>query len=389
MRKSERKLILVELITIFILILNIFVKNILNEYALAVVIALLTALVIFLVGYEKEKILNKKPLIIFTTFYTICFLIVIFGLGLFLGYQRSGYSFVPSILVKNILPIILVVLTSEFYRYCICKKGEKNKLVLVLSVIMFILIDVQVALHAYDKNVVRQLLEMLTAVFFPSLVKNVMLTIFSYRYGLTQNIIYRLISELYVYFLPIVPALGIYLESVFKVLSPALLLFVVTLVFDSNKNKDREKEKKNKLRKALFSKFLSVVLLTLILLIIALYSNLFRFWIATIGSGSMTPTFNIGDVVIIDKYHKDHLNELKVGHVLVFKEKNSIYTHRIVKLVNDGENYYIYTKGDREGNEEDSWIVENDEVIGVVKFKIPYIGLPSVWLNRIMEENDL
>ena len=124
----------------------------------------------------------------------------------------------------------------------------------------------------------------------------------------------------------------------------------------------------------------------LITLTIALNSNLFRYWMAVIGSGSMEPTINIGDTVIVDKSYQKHLEKLKNGDILVFKNGQKIYVHRIINIDNIEENYYIKTKGDRKEQIEDSWIVTNKDIIGVVKFKIKYIGYPTVWLSRILEE---
>ena len=31
----------------------------------------------------------------------------------------------------------------------------------------------------------------------------------------------------------------------------------------------------------------------------------------------------------------------------------------------------------------DNWVVKNEEVIGVVKLKIPYIGYPTIWLSKM------
>ena len=56
-----------------------------------------------------------------------------------------------------------------------------------------------------------------------------------------------------------------------------------------------------------------------------------------------------------------------------------------MKLKEKGK-YSISTKGDRKGQAVDSWLVSNDEVVGVVVAKVKYVGYPTVWLSRIMEE---
>ena len=70
---------------------------------------------------------------------------------------------------------------------------------------------------------------------------------------------------------------------------------------------------------------------------------------------------------------------------MVFKVDDNVFTHRITSITVNGSQYSINTKGDRKGQADDSWVVTNDDVIGVVSFKIKYVGYPTVWLSRIME----
>ena len=99
----------------------------------------------------------------------------------------------------------------------------------------------------------------------------------------------------------------------------------------------------------------------------------------------MEPTINIGDMVIVDKSYQKHIDKLKVKDILVFKVGRKVYTHRIVDIKKENNNYSIKTKGDRKGQSEDSWIVTADDVVGIVKVRIKYIGYPTVWLSRILE----
>jgi signal peptidase I len=149
-----------------------------------------------------------------------------------------------------------------------------------------------------------------------------------------------------------------------------------------------DKEKKEDVRnKHIFAKVISSILIVLSLIVIGLFSNLFRFWIAVIGSGSMSPTINVGDIIIVDKGVKDNLDSLNIGDVLVFKMNDKIYTHRIIKIDKENNLLSISTKGDRKGNAVDSWTVRNENIIGIARYRIPYIGYPTVWLNRMIREN--
>jgi signal peptidase I len=135
-----------------------------------------------------------------------------------------------------------------------------------------------------------------------------------------------------------------------------------------------------------FFKWLGNVLL--ILLIICAVLSMFSFirsrknlnTIPSIGqykfmvvlSGSMSPTFNVYDM-IVDKRVKTE--ELKKGDVITFWESNKILvTHRIVDIQSkDGKTAYR-TRGDA-NNVTDDKLVDPSEVEGTYMFRIPYIGL--------------
>lgn len=378
MIKSEKRLILIELILIIIFLLSIFVKNIFNNYLLFILLAIAITSIYFIMGYEKEKNIYKKNLIFFITFYTIAFIILMYGIGLIFGYIKSPFKMNIISIIKNIFPVMLVILSSEILRYLICRKGEKNKFIYIITIILFILIDIIFNINMYDLDSLENILKFLTVVILPSLFKNWTLTSFAYKYGFVQNIIYRFIMELYPYILPITPDLGIYLGSVLMMIYPVLLKRNIYFRFDKEKKQDLKD-------KQIINKLITLIIILFISLIIALNSNLFRYWMAVIGSGSMKPTINIGDAVIVDKSYKKHLDKLKEGDVLVFKNGNKIYVHRIINIEHTDNNYYINTKGDRKEQLEDSWVVTNKDVIGIVKFKIKFIGYPTVWLSRILE----
>jgi len=101
----------------------------------------------------------------------------------------------------------------------------------------------------------------------------------------------------------------------------------------------------------------------------------------------MSPTIEVGDIVVVDKYYQENPSNLEVGDVLVFKVRSTLYTHRIISIVQRNNNYYIRTKGDYKDNVEDSWVVTKEDIVGKVVFKIKFIGLPSVWLHNMLSSD--
>lgn len=89
-------------------------------------------------------------------------------------------------------------------------------------------------------------------------------------------------------------------------------------------------------------------------------------------SGSMSPTFNAGSL-IIDK--KAAVEDIKVNDVITFKDKDSkdATTHRVVGIREESSKVLYTTKGD--ANEvKDPREVPYEQVLGVMKVSIPMMG---------------
>ena len=84
------------------------------------------------------------------------------------------------------------------------------------------------------------------------------------------------------------------------------------------------------------------------------------------------------DFIIVGKLSKK-------GTILVYNHDKKIIVHRIVKVINNNGNISFITKGDN-NNANDSWTVSSNDVIGTTRFKIKYIGMPTVMLNDLLNK---
>ena len=99
-----------------------------------------------------------------------------------------------------------------------------------------------------------------------------------------------------------------------------------------------------------------------------------------IASDSMSPSYQRGDAII---FEKSEILSIKVGDILVFKNSKQIVTHRVVKIKEYDNKLYFYTKGDA-NNSIDAEPVEQENVLGVVRNIIRYIGYPTIMLNELI-----
>jgi signal peptidase len=69
---------------------------------------------------------------------------------------------------------------------------------------------------------------------------------------------------------------------------------------------------------------------------------------------------------------------------LVFKKDELVVTHRIIDIIEHNNEKIYKTKGDN-NEDEDNFVVNQDEVLGYVIYKVPYIGYPTILLDEFLD----
>ena len=238
-----------------------------------------------------------------------------------------------------------------------------------------VLIDMIIYTRTYSLTNLDDFLMILGFVFFSSVSCNLFFIYIARRYGVIGNIFFRIITILYVYIIPVIPNMYIFFKTFFRMIWPFIMYLIIEAIF-GKRNKLVSRNIKRK------STALTIIPIIIMLCIIALISCQFKYGILVIGSESMHPNIDKGDAIVFEKYNNNNLNE---GDIIIFWKYNIKTVHRIVKIekVNGIVNYY--TKGD--GNESsDTGFITKSDIIGVVNFKIKYIGYPTLWLRDMFNK---
>ncbi len=378
MKKGSAKLLFLQLITLIILLYNAFINNIFSNLYLAIFLNIVFIIIYFLIGFEKERFNQKKRNIRIIIILTISLLVIKYGLGIITGYLYSPYNRSLSGILSNTLPILYLLIISEFLRYTFVTKG--NKFNFILTIIIFTLVYLNITTNLTNLTSLKTIVTLVTTDVLVTLFENIALTIISKKYGYSGSLSYTLIMNLYMYIVPIFPNLGEYLDATVMIAFPIILYLFSNYILT-----DLFKEKVDIRIKNTGAKLVRLIIVIIIIIMVSLNSGIFRYWICVVASGSMEPTINVGDVIYVDKSYKKKINDIQEQDIIVFKMSGRIYCHRVVKINESNGQTLLVTKGDREGQSVDNWTITKEELVGKVNFKLKYIGLPSVWLRDAIE----
>ena len=177
------------------------------------------------------------------------------------------------------------------------------------------------------------------------------------------------------YISPIIPDIQILFESIIRILVPFIIYLLLEKIYFKKKKHVETKRKTIEI-------IITGILVIIVTFIVMLVSCKFKYCLLVIGSGSMTGVINKGDGIIYRNLDKDE--EVEVGEIIVFKEKDIKVIHRVIDKKNFGIETRYYTKGDANPIEDDGYRVIED-IVGKVKLRIPYIGILTVTINEAMD----
>ena len=374
MKKDNWKIYILELLLIVILFFTLFASNIITRGVLAIIMFIYMFFVCYFLKKRKISSIYKKHVSILMLIFSGIYLVIFYAMGLYFGFQNAKILLSMWSFFRFILPLSIIIVSSEVIRRVLTSqrvilsiRGKRFNISLALTYISMVLVDLVIYTDVYNLSNLDGFLTILGFVLFASLSCNLLYNYISSRYGSRGIIIYRLITVLFVYFIPVIPDVYIFFRSFFRMLYPYLIYVILEKLYSKNDFSLACYDKKRVI-------IGNTVLISIMTLLIMLISCQFKYGILVIGSRSMTGTLNVGDAVIYETYTDQ---EIKEGHIIIFNYNNVSTIHRVVEIKNVNGEYRYYTKGDANKNSDDGYSTI-DDINGIVRLRVKYVGYPTL-----------
>jgi signal peptidase len=290
--------------------------------------------------------------------------------GFMSGLGRSPYQFTASVLVFDILQTAISVLGIELLRYYIIARMAQGGypglglVVAALATASYRLTPLKLATMSLSAPLeTMSALSYFVSEFALGLFSGLlMLSTNTPIMGLAFTATYRLLYRL----TPFLPDL-LWYENLFLTLVLVLVLYSVTVYALSPPGAG----------KGTSVTYMFPVLA--IALAVWLSQGVLGVYLFAITSTSMTPSLNVGDLVIVVKAEP---STIRVGDVVVYKNtEGTMVAHRVVDIVVGGKKTYFITKGDAVASP-DPDPVPPGAIAGKVVYKLPKLGWVSIMFRR-------
>ena len=380
MKESKIKLYLFEVILFVILFVVLFVSNNMTKPILALILILCMIMAQKTFKQKHNSPLFEREITYLLIGFGILYVGSFYLLGFFFyTFNKQIQVFGMRSIIENIIPIIIIVITSERIRHILITQDGSVKInnksfdpSRILTFFSMVLVDLIVYRSVYNLTTLTGFLDLIGFILCASIACNMFYNYTSKKYGYKGIIGYRLITSLYAYIIPVIPNMYVYFRCFLRMAYPYIMYLVFEYAYTKEKYAVAFKDKRN-----------NIIHISIILVITALVTMLvscqFRYGIIVVGSGSMTGAINYGDAAVFESYHGQKIEK---GDVIVFYKDELRLIHRVIDVQKVNGNVRYYTKGDANDYIDTDYRTVQD-IMGVYHFRIKYIGYPTLFVNDL------
>ena len=270
--KNDKRLIILEIIFVIIMIVAMFFNKIVTRQILAIILLIYAILNKVLVKNDKISYANSRNFTIMLTIIGLVYVGFLYFLGLFTGFYHSTVQLTFWSIINYIIPFIIIIISSEIIRKNILLREYKiSKYIIVIAMIM---LDIVINTNIYNLSTVNDYFTLISFIVISSIANNIF---FNYSVKKFRNataiIIYKIITTLYMYFIPITPDIYIFLESVFKLILPYIMYVIVESFFGKKDEMISTKHQRRDTIILIISIIIVVLIILLVLIGYAIFPN--------------------------------------------------------------------------------------------------------------------
>lgn len=337
---------------------------------------LLAWAILTLPGYRPAGRFRIRTTIIRLGLMTGVFQIALYVIGgLFSSFGRNPSSLTPTGILVNLVFVGSMLAGMELSRaWLVNRLGRKH---VFLAVALVALLYTVLSLPLARLMGIRPQMESVTYVnstLLPTLAESMMATFLALLGGPLASIAYRGVLQAFWWFCPVLPNLAWVFKGLIGVAVPVVGLVVAnTLRVSHSRSRKARRESEGSLAGWIVTTIVAVA-------IIWFAVGLFPLQPTTIISGSMRPTLDAGDLVIVAKGPTD---AIRAGDIIQYREAEGTSTvHRVVEVRGTGADTVFITQGDANSKPDPNAVLAAN-VVGKVVLNIPKVGWAAIAIKGL------
>ena len=370
MTTDKKKLYLIATGMLVVLLSAFFLPMGSQRIIAATLLLPLAVLTWFTIKKRPVISINSRQILLIMSVMGLLYVMLYYMTGIKFGFVNNTYRTGWLNILQFLLPSAIIIASTEVIRYVMC--AQNSKMVHAVCYVVCVVGEIFVGANLANLHRFHGFMDFVGLTLFPAILANTLYHYLSKRYGMFPNMVYRALITLYIYILPVTPAMSDPLFAFLNLLIPPAIYLFIDALFEKKRRYALKKKSKYTLP-------LTACLLVFMLSVIMLISNQFGHGVLVIATGSMTGELNQGDVAIYEAYDDQHVEE---GQVIVFEKDGSTVVHRVIDIQYINHEKRYITQGDVNA-EPDTGYITDANIVGLVNMKVPYIGYPTLWMRGL------
>lgn len=359
---------------------NVIEPTVFLYYIQPLALVFVAGLAYMLAGNERDRSRHQADKAIIVGSIIAIWFVLYMVTGLVVTYVSNTLLSSPQAFFVNLGAFAVPVIALEYTRHRLMLiAGRRNALafgVLVASVFAL----QQISFLQFDTITnAQEAIELLIGSFVPATVSSFLLTYLAVSSGLPAMLTYQLGIVATTILPPIIPKYDWYLTGI-----SSLLLAIVVYLAIERASQSREALRGHHKHHARRS--YDVMLVIAMIAMVLFVTGAFTYKPIVILSNSMQPVFGRGAAVVVQK--TDDPIDIQEGDIIQYERDGTQITHRVVKIdtVRGDSKLVFTTKGDNSPSEDPP--VAANQVVGIVRARVPVVGYPTVWLYEIGKRSE-
>ncbi|MBE6558855.1 MAG: signal peptidase I [Ruminococcaceae bacterium] len=373
MNRDVKRVIILSAIICVLLLGSLFIPVEQSGILGACLLVPMALVVFFTVKKRRIPSLNKYQVLLIVGVCGMLYIMLYYLLGLHFGMGRRSQSMSWGSFLNGVLPIILSIIASEIIRVVFL--AQKSRFAAATSFVICLATDLLLAGGFQSVAGFNDFMDLVGLAGLSAVTGNILYHYLAKRYGALPGMLLRLMLALYTVIIPSVPLVPDALKAMGGLLFPLLVYLFVNMLYE----KKRVTHRKTGVLSYIFGGVVVILMISIVMMI----SCQFKYGILVVGSGSMTGELNVGDAAVFEQYRGQVIQE---GDVIVFRSGSTRVIHRVVDINNVGGELRYVTKGDANEDPDIGYRTTSD-IVGLVDYKVAYIGYPSIWIRNLFKNN--
>jgi len=295
--------------------------------------------------------------------------------GIFTSFGKSPYQTTPLFILINTTFFMSAIIGAELSRAYLVKTGSRRYSTLTLGLTALLYAAILIPLARYETLSLSsplQLTEFLGSTFLPLLAESLLASYIAYIAGAIPAIAYFGILQGFQWLSPILPNPSWSIKALVGVMVPTIGF--LTIQQSTMPQMMKKHGRQIRVKKPILG---WTIVATICVLAVWGSTGLLGFRPSVIGSGSMSPTMNVGDITISVSTPPE---AIKIGDIIQYQTADAQITHRVISTYTSAGSRWFITQGDANNASDDP--INERQIIGKIVFTIPQLGWVSIALKE-------